>query len=476
MAHADEEFKAVTVPQQIFMTLEDPAFVLPIFPKLPKLISNFIMSLIVLGCITYVMESMPMFNTMEDECKDSVLADDIDIKEEQQIIEGKAGLCVPEPLPFFMLIESVCIYIFTVEYVLRLFTVHTVPEKVWNIKEEALEEPDDDDEVHVKHEKGCFGLTKGYATTFMNLIDLVAILPFYLEAAIGDTGLGVIRVLRLTRVLRVLKSPKFAEAVKLFSLSLSLSIPALSILFFFNILGIILMGSLVFFFESGKYSIRDDVCCPSDVYAQSLLTEDVFHTCQLGCFIRPNYLGMGHEVSPYTSIPTSFYWVIVTMTTVGYGDLLPTTSFGRFLSIFVMYSGIFGLALPITVIGANFSRQYELLNIVRSSRAREWAAERALGVEEARAGVERPRRRGSLGRSRPHTTAPPPLPPTSARCLAGQKAEEGARGAQKGGRQRRGRSDDSECEGRPAVGSDLVGWPVRGVGRDGGGRSGRAPG
>merc|ERR1719454_354055 len=119
MAHADEEFKAVTVPQQIFMTLEDPAFVLPIFPKLPKLISNFIMSLIVLGCITYVM-------------------------------------------------ESVCIYIFTVEYVLRLFTVHTVPEKVWNIKEEALEEPDDDDEVHVKRDKTCMGLTRGYATTFLN--------------------------------------------------------------------------------------------------------------------------------------------------------------------------------------------------------------------------------------------------------------------------------------------------------------------
>ena len=367
--HDDEEFVPVTAPQQIFMTLEDPAYVLPIFPKLPKLISNFIMSLIVLGCITYVMESMPMFNTMHDDCKDLVLADDIDIAEEQlsasETKDGKAGLCYPKPLGFFMLVEAVCIYIFTVEYVLRLLTVHTVPEKVWNIKEEALEEPDDDDEVHVKHEKGCFGLTKGYATTFMNLIDLVAILPFYLEAAIGDTGLGVIRVLRLTRVLRVLKSPKFAEAVKLFSLSLSLSIPALSILFFFNILGIILMGSLVFFFESGKYSIRDDVCCPSDVYAQSLLTADVFHTCQLGCFIRPNYLGMGHEVSPYTSIPTSFYWVIVTMTTVGYGDLLPTTSFGRFLSIFVMYSGIFGLALPITVIGANFSRQYELLNIVR---------------------------------------------------------------------------------------------------------------
>lgn len=371
--HDDEEFVPVTAPQQIFMTLEDPAYVLPIFPKLPKLISNFIMSLIVLGCITYVMESMPMFNTMHDDCKDLVLADDIDIAEEQlsasETKDGKAGLCYPKPLGFFMLVEAVCIYIFTVEYVLRLLTVHTVPEKVWNIKEEALEEPDDDDEVHVKHDKTCMGLTRGYATTFMNLIDLVAILPFYLEAAIGDTGLGVIRVLRLTRVLRVLKSPKFAEAVKLFSLSLSMSIPALSILFFFNILGIILMGSLVFFFESGKYSIRDDVCCPGEVYAESLVRADeVFHECQLGCYMRPNYLGMGHEVSPYTSIPTSFYWVIVTMTTVGYGDLLPTTSFGRFLSIFVMYSGIFGLALPITVIGANFSRQYELLNIAKKQR------------------------------------------------------------------------------------------------------------
>ena len=65
------------------------------------------------------------------------------------------------------------------------------------------------------------------------------------------------------------------------------------------------------------------------------------------------------EASPYVNIPISMYWVVVTMTTTGYGDLYPTSTGGRIISILVVYMGIIAIALPITVIGTNFTREYD---------------------------------------------------------------------------------------------------------------------
>ena len=60
-----------------------------------------------------------------------------------------------------------------------------------------------------------------------------------------------------------------------------------------------------------------------------------------------------YEQSPYDSIPTSFWWCLVTMTTVGYGDVVPTQPLGKILAAIVMIFGIVVIALPITVIGSN---------------------------------------------------------------------------------------------------------------------------
>jgi hypothetical protein len=83
------------------------------------------------------------------------------------------------------------------------------------------------------------------------------------------------------------------------------------------------------------------------------ITLTVDTTCkEIGCLYCT-------EPSPFNSIPASFYWAAVTMTTVGYGDLYPTTTAGQFVASLTMMVGILILALPITVIGTYFAAEYE---------------------------------------------------------------------------------------------------------------------
>ena len=161
----------------------------------------------------------------------------------------------------------------------------------------------------------------------MNWIDLIAILPFYIElgvaAALGGddsvlSAFSVFRVVRLVRVFRVFKMGKSSSGMKMMASTMAESLKVLTVLVFMVLIAVIVFSSAVYSFEqSGPYK------------------------------------------NDFESIPRSFWWALVTMTTVGYGDISPITPLGRFVAVFAMFSGIIIVALPITVIGANFEKQFE---------------------------------------------------------------------------------------------------------------------
>jgi len=171
-----------------------------------------------------------------------------------------------------------------------------------------------------------------------NIVDLVAIVPFYVNLFVSNgasSGFAVLRVLRLARVMRIFKLGKYSNGMQTFIKVMKKSASALYMLFFLVVIAVVFFGSLIYFCEQGEY---DE---------------------ETGKYMRPDKLGTGEEESPFTSIPASFWWVVVTTTTVGYGDMVPTTVFGKIVAICCMHLGILVLALPITILGTNFTEEYE---------------------------------------------------------------------------------------------------------------------
>jgi hypothetical protein len=178
-----------------------------------------------------------------------------------------------------------------------------------------------------------------YVTSVMNLVDLAAILPFYIERfSSTNSSVSFIRILRLARVFRIFKMGKSSSGVRIIIKTIKKASAALGIVMFFVPLGIIFFGALIYLFEGGTYEV-------SESYPD-------------GAYVRNGFWGIREE-SPYTSIPTSMYWAVVTSTTTGYGELHPTTLWGRVVAIVCMYYGVLLMALPITVIGNNFNREYD---------------------------------------------------------------------------------------------------------------------
>ncbi len=155
-----------------------------------------------------------------------------------------------------------------------------------------------------------------YMTSFFGVIDLLAILPTYLSLLIpGSQYFGVIRVLRVFRVFRVLKLANYVSESHRLIEALHSSRRKIEVFLYGVITLMIILGSMMYVIEG--------------------------------------------EENGFTSIPRAVYWAIVTMTTVGYGDISPQTNLGQSLAAVVMILGYSIIAVPTGIITAELTSRYQ---------------------------------------------------------------------------------------------------------------------
>ena len=254
-------------------------------------------------------------------------------------------ICEPKPPNYFETIELVCLYIFLIDYLIRIILCSTVPSRVANVvphhwdKQKTLVGKDIHNEILETRPDPVYSWYHQeikYLFLFPNLIDALSIIPFFLLLANDSLStLTALRILNIQRIFRIIKLGKRSKGITILAATARYSFKALLILGFFLLIGLIFFGSIVFFFEQGNYTVNSSY--PN------------------GAYLRQSIDQTHNEVSPYTSILDSMYWAATTTTTVGYGDIVPTSIPGRFFAVLAIYCGVFVFALPIAVIGNAFT-------------------------------------------------------------------------------------------------------------------------
>jgi len=200
----------------------------------------------------------------------------------------------------------------------------------------------------------------------MNIIDLAAIVPFYAWLAMSDISfvrtLGVLRTVRLVRLFRIFKLGRYSSGLQLMMTALRNSSQAALVLSFFLGIGIVLFSSLIYYVEK--------MGCPDrDLLGESLALDGSNRTqlqhyedeCHSKARTSQYALCCDKHDAPldFPNIIEAFWWSIVTMTTVGFGDVSPKTGLGRMVGTVTMLSGILLIALPIAIIGRKFQEAYD---------------------------------------------------------------------------------------------------------------------
>ncbi len=224
-------------------------------PKPGRLLSGFIVLLIILNVIAIILESYKLIG-------------------EKYHRE-------------FFLFNTFSVVIFTLEYVARIWV--------------SIESPNQNKAAPIKSRIK-------YILSPVSLIDFLAIAPFYLSFIFAID----LRYLRMLRMLRLLKLTHYFKGLRLFIDVLRKELPSIGA-------AVIIMSVLVILSASVMYSVENDA------------QPDVFD-----------------------SIPSAIWWSVVTMTTVGYGDVTPVTFLGKFISIFIMLLGVGIVALPAATLAAKF--------------------------------------------------------------------------------------------------------------------------
>jgi voltage-gated potassium channel len=216
------------------------------------------------------------------------------------------------------LFEAVSVALFTFEYLLR----------IWS--EGVRYSPEEGGEARGRKE---------YAFGFYGLVDLLAILPFYLQILMPGADLRVLRVLRL---LRILKLSHYSSALEDLAAAVRSEARSFWAALYLLLIVTLLTSSLMYFAENAA---------------------------------QPEKFG---------SIPDALYWSLITLTTVGYGDVTPVTAIGKVLSVLTAFMGVCTVAMLTGIVSSAFANQMARRKAIYESELREALADGEISDEEAR--------------------------------------------------------------------------------------------
>lgn len=196
-----------------------------------------------------------------------------------------------------------------------------------------------------------------------SIAELVALLPFYVEVILRSVGftetavLKAFRVVRLIRVLRVFKLGRYAAGLQIMWKAVVDSRQAISVLLFLLCTGVVLFSSTLYFLERLSCPLREQM---TDNELETYLREcsDIFNRG-----VSPAHgLCCTEDNSPvdFPSIIAACWWAVVTLTSLGYGDLYPKTVQGKCIGMLAMIAGLLLIALPIAIISQKFQDIYEV--------------------------------------------------------------------------------------------------------------------
>ncbi|XP_010022146.1 PREDICTED: potassium voltage-gated channel subfamily C member 2, partial [Nestor notabilis] len=173
-----------------------------------------------------------------------------------------------------------------------------------------------------------------FIKNLLNIIDFVAILPFYLEVGLSGLSskaakdvLGFLRVVRFVRILRIFKLTRHFVGLRVLGHTLRASTNEFLLLIIFLALGVLIFATMIYYAERVGAQ-------PNDPSAS--------------------------EHTQFKNIPIGFWWAVVTMTTLGYGDMYPRTWSGMLVGALCALAGVLTIAMPVPVIVNNFGMYYSL--------------------------------------------------------------------------------------------------------------------
>ncbi len=159
-----------------------------------------------------------------------------------------------------------------------------------------------------------------YIFSFYGIIDLLSTIPLYLSfILVGGNYLLTVRALRLLRIFRILKITRYIGESNKLKRALLHSRPKILIFLFTVLIVCIIAGTLMYLIEG--------------------------------------------ETSGFSNIPTSIYWCIVTLTTVGFGDITPVTPLGQFLAAIIMIMGYGIIAVPTGIVSAEYTKSDNVVHL-----------------------------------------------------------------------------------------------------------------